>query len=361
MNVAMFYRYIEVGIMKRHKTNYTYRLLMSSFILSLCLSSSFAKSENDLLQNVIDRNSQTENNTRQADNLDQIITKIASQSNKSENVKAVESDIVIMNVGQDSTGVSDYQWNSSNNPILSSRSAVVMNAKNGKVIYKKNENTPMSIASITKLMSAMVFLDAKQDMSTRLTITNEDIDYLKGSSSRLSVGTTLSREELLHIALMSSENRAIHALARNYPGGLNAFIPAMNAKARQIGMVNSNFYDPTGLDPRNKATAVDLVKMAKAADKYAKIRYYTTDLETQVRSGSGKLLTYRNSNALVRKGDWQIGLQKTGYIREAGRCMIVKSKFGADDVYLVFLGAPTSYSRVSDAENVRRVFGGTYY
>ncbi|MBN3859611.1 D-alanyl-D-alanine endopeptidase [Neisseriaceae bacterium PsAf] len=294
-------------------------------------------------------------NKNKVDDLEKIIQTIANDARPSSNSK----EVIILTVDGKSQG--NFQWDNYLNSSLSSRSAIVINDRTGKVMYQKNPHSQASLASITKLMAAMVFLDGKQNMSTPITITDADVDRLKHSGSRLTVGTTLTRQELLHIGLMSSENRAIHALARNYPGGKAAFVSAMNAKARQIGMTNTVFYEPTGLDPRNKSTASDIVKMAQAADRYPLIRYYTTDQQTQVRAKNGKMLTYKNSNSLVRNGQWNVGLQKTGYIREAGRCMVVKSKFGNDDVYLVFLGAPSSYSRVSDAEHVREVFGGRYY
>lgn len=247
------------------------------------------------------------------------------------------------------------------NATLSSRSALVVRADNDEVLYQKNADLPASLASISKLMAAMVFLDGKQDLYTPVQVTNEDRDFIKGTSSRLMVGTTLSRKELLHIGLMSSENRAIHALARTYPGGQKAFVAAMNAKAHSLGMKNTVFYEPTGLDPRNNSTARDIVKMAKAAYKYPLIRQFTTDNGNQVTLANGKVIAYHNSNALVRKGIWDVALQKTGYIREAGRCMVVLSKLDNDPVYMVFLGAPSAYSRVSDAERLKKAYHGRYY
>ena len=253
-----------------------------------------------------------------------------------------------------------FSWNNYLNSSLSSRAAMVMNATQKHVLYEKNSHLRVPLASISKLMAAMVFLDAKQDMDTVLTITKEDVDHLKHSSSRLSVGTALTRQDLLHIGLMSSENRAIHALARSYPGGVIAFVRAMNIKAKQLGMYDTVFYEPTGLDPRNQSTAADIIAMAQAADQYPLIRKYSTDRGIEIFGRGGKALRYVNTNSLVRQGLWNVGLQKTGYIREAGRCMVVKSKLGRDDVYLVFLGAPSSYSRVSDAEYIKQAFGNYY-
>ncbi|QRN41535.1 MAG: D-alanyl-D-alanine endopeptidase [Neisseriaceae bacterium] len=357
------------------------RLVFSTLILFFSVSIATANDFDDPLKRVIDIKVQSatikpegsqpdlikmtqisqsktklNNNNKKVDDLEKIIQTIVD--NPRPGSKSVKEVMILTVDNKDEGG---FRWGNYLDSSLYSRSAIVINDRTGEVMYQKNPHIQTSLASITKLMAAMVFLDSKQNMSTPITITDEDVDRLKKSGSRLAVGTTLMRQELLHIGLMSSENRAIHALARNYPGGKTAFVSAMNAKARQLGMTNTIFYEPTGLDPRNKSTAYDIVRMAQAADRYPLIRYYTTDQQTQVRAKNGKMLTYRNSNVLVRNGQWNVGLQKTGYIKEAGRCMVVKSKFGDDNVYLVFLGAPSSYSRVSDAEHVREVFGGRYY
>ena len=182
----------------------------------------------------------------------------------------------------------------------------------------------MPIASISKLMSAMVVLDAHLDMNEPITITEAEIDRLKGTGSRLSIGTTLTRGELLHLSLMSSENRATHALGRTYPGGMSAFVAAMNAKAQSLGMTSSRFYEPTGLNFQNVSTARDLNRMVAAASKYPLIRKNSTSNYGSVWTANGRQ-NYKNSNALVREGSWNIELQKTGYIREAGRSMVVKA------------------------------------
>ena len=259
---------------------------------------------------------------------------------------------------------------------LHSSAALIVDANTGKVLYEKNSKQVRSIASITKLMAAMVILDAKPNMNQVLTIQSADIDRLKGSSSRLPVGTKMTREKMLHLGLMSSENRAIHAMARNYPGGLNAFIRAMNAKAKSLGMNDTVFYDPTGLDPRNRSTPQDLVKMVQAAHKYEKIRYYSThnNASTQVRATVKKTqrvkkgkkvrkvtkrvtqirqVNYRNSNKLIRNGDWDISLQKTGYIREAGRCMVVYANVDNRPVIMVLMNSGNSNQRTNDAYTMR--------
>lgn len=259
---------------------------------------------------------------------------------------------------------------------LYSSAALIVDAKTGKVLYEKNSDRVMSIASITKLMAAMVILDAKPNMNQVLTVQSADIDRLKGSSSRLPVGTKMTREKMLHLGLMSSENRAIHAMARNYPGGLSAFIRAMNAKAKSLGMNDTVFYDPTGLDPRNRSTPQDLVKMVQAAHKYEKIRYYSThnSASTQVRATVKKTqrvkkgkkvrkvtkrvtqirqVNYRNSNKLIRNGDWDISLQKTGYIREAGRCMVVYAHVDNRPVIMVLMNSSNTNQRTNDAYTMR--------
>lgn len=238
-------------------------------------------------------------------------------------------------------------------PLLSSQSALIMNSRTGEILYQKNINQVRSIASISKLVSAMVLLDANLNMNEPITITNAEIDRLKGTSSRLSIGTTLSRRELLHIGLMSSENRAIHALARTYPGGMPAFVDAMNAKVRSLGMNQSQFYEPTGLDSRNVSTARDLSILVRAASQYSMIRQFSTDNYGSVYTSEGKQQIYHNSNALVREGVWQVAVQKTGYIREAGRSMVVQANIQNQPVVIVLLNSPTSATRVNDARNIR--------
>jgi serine-type D-Ala-D-Ala endopeptidase (penicillin-binding protein 7) len=238
-------------------------------------------------------------------------------------------------------------------PLLSSQSALIMNNETGEILYQKNINQVRSIASISKLVSAMVVLDANQNMNEHITITDAEIDRLKNSTSRLSVGTVMTRRELLHIGLMSSENRAIHALARTYPGGMPAFVDAMNRKVAELGMTNARFYEPTGLDPRNQATARDLALLVRGASQYPLIRQYSTDNSGSVYTSNGRVEQYRNSNALVREGAWPIALQKTGYIREAGRSMVLLTSVQSQPVTIVLLNSPSSTTRVSDARALR--------
>lgn len=236
-------------------------------------------------------------------------------------------------------------------PLLSSQSALIFNNKTGEVLYQKNPDRVMPIASISKLMSAMVVLDAHLDMNEPITITEAEIDRLKGTGSRLSIGTTLTRGELLHLSLMSSENRATHALGRTYPGGMSAFVVAMNAKAQSLGMTSSRFYEPTGLNFQNVSTARDLNRMVAAASKYPLIRKNSTSNYGSVWTANGRQ-NYKNSNALVREGSWNIELQKTGYIREAGRSMVVKANVQNQPITIVLLNSPSSTTRVNDARKI---------
>lgn len=234
-------------------------------------------------------------------------------------------------------------------PMLNARSALIMNANSGEILYQKNMDSVRPIASISKMMAAMVVLDARLNMNEQVTITEDEIDRLKGTGSRLSIGTTLPRAKLLHLGLMSSENRAIHALARTYPGGMPAFVSAMNNKARSLGMTQSRFFEPTGLDPRNVSTARDLSVMVRAASKYPKIREFSTSNYGSVFTSAGKSQQYKNTNSLVREGQWNITLQKTGYIREAGRSMVMQAQMGREPVVIVVLGSSTTSARVNDA------------
>ena len=238
-------------------------------------------------------------------------------------------------------------------PLLTSQSALIMNSRTGQVLYEKNTRSVRPIASISKLVSAMVVLDAKQDMNEPITITEAEIDRVKGTSSRLSVGTVATRRELLHLGLMSSENRAIHALARTYPGGMPAFLAQMNQKSRSLGMNNTAFYDPTGLDSRNVSTASDLALLVRAANQYPTIRQYSTANSGQLYTSRGRNESYRNSNALVREGTWNIQLQKTGYIRESGRSMVLHANVQGQPLIIVLLNSPSSISRVNDARNIQ--------
>lgn len=248
-----------------------------------------------------------------------------------------------------------YQGNGE--PVLASTKALVLDQTTGEVIYAKNVDAQTPIASVTKLMTAMVVLDSQLPLEEILQVSEEDVDRVKGSSSKLPVGTDLTRAEMIHLALMSSENRAAHALGRHYPGGLNAFVAAMNAKARQLGMTNSRFVDPTGLDSGNISTASDLAKMVNAAYQYQAIRQVSTTPAQEFNVSSYKRpVHFANTNMLVRNSSerWDIGLSKTGYISEAGRCLVMQAKISGKDVVLVFLNSVGKLSRIGDAERIRK-------
>lgn len=237
---------------------------------------------------------------------------------------------------------------------LASANVMVMDAADGQPIYAKAADEVTSIASLTKLMNAMVVLDAGQPLDDLLEVDINDFDFLKGSRSRLRLGTQLSRREMLRLALMSSENRAASAMARYYPGGLPAFIAAMNAKAQTLGMTRSRFADPTGLSPDNVSTANDLATMVRAAAAYPLIREFSTTPSAFVEvDPAGRVLGFNNSNRLVANHDWQITLQKTGYIREAGRCLVMLANIASKPVVIVLLDSIGKYTRLGDAERVK--------
>jgi len=238
-------------------------------------------------------------------------------------------------------------------PSLKSSAAFVQDAGSGTAIVDKNAEAPMPIASITKLMMAMVLLDASLDMDQRIAISTDDIDQVKGSRSKLRTGSMLKRDELLLIALMASENRAAAALGRTYPGGSPAFVSAMNVKAQALGMTNSRFVDATGLSPENVASAQDLARMVGAAHGYARIRDYSTRSSATVEA-FGRTLAYRNTNGLVRSPKWDISVSKTGFISEAGRCLVMQVRVGARDLIVVLLDSWGKYSRIGDANRIRK-------
>ena len=236
---------------------------------------------------------------------------------------------------------------------LKSNVAVVIDQTTGQVLFDKNSQVSLPIASLTKLMMSMIVVEARQDMNEIITVTDDDIDREKHSSSRLRIGSQLSRTDMLHIALMSSENRAASALGRNYPGGLPAFVVAMNAKAKQLGMTGAHYVDSTGLSHLNVASARDLAKLVIAAYQHPIIRQYSTDSKYLVEPG-GRPLQYNTSNHLVENPGWQIGLQKTGYINEAGRCMVMQTNIEGRSMVMVFLDGRGKYSRQGDADRIKK-------
>lgn len=256
---------------------------------------------------------------------------------------------------------------------LRSGAAIVVDQKTGEALYAKNVDIPTPIASITKLMTAMVTLDAGLSMDEEITISNEDVDRLKGTSSRLALGTTLTRGELMHLALIASENRAAAALSRAYPGGRDAFINAMNHKAHAIGMKDTHFVDGTGLNSSNRATAADLAKMVDTAYRYPVIREITSTGAYDVGLPAKRVVKVRedghirrvtrevtrqvafhNTNALTRSNDWDIGISKTGYINEAGRCLVMQAKISEKPVIIVLLDSWGKWSRIGDANRIKK-------
>lgn len=225
--------------------------------------------------------------------------------------------------------------------------------QHGEALYQKNADVVAPIASITKLMTAMVVLDSIPDLQETITISSEDIDTLRGSRSRLAPGVALSRETALLLALMSSENRAAHALARHYPGGLPAFITAMNRKAAALGMTHTHFSDPTGLTSENVSTARDLSRMVEAAAHYPLIREFSTTPGSSVEI-SGRKLDFNNTNQLVKSNNWDIHLSKTGYIQEAGKCLVMQARVADKPVVIVLLDSAGKLTRIGDANRIKR-------
>ena len=237
---------------------------------------------------------------------------------------------------------------------LRSSTAYVQDLETSTVLFAKNENVVRPIASISKLMTAVVVVDANLPMDEMLEITDEDVDGLKHTTSRLRVGTKLSRGDMLHLALMSSENRAANALGRHYPGGLPAFVAAMNAKALSLGMSSTHFIEPTGLSSNNVSSPHDLARLLRAASQRPLIHRYSTDTEYEVEINN-RTQTFRNTNLLVRKPDWDIKVSKTGYINEAGECLVMLARINGRDLAIVLLDSQGKLSRIGDAVRIRRI------
>ncbi len=236
---------------------------------------------------------------------------------------------------------------------LKSSVALVIDQDTKEVLFRKNDSAVLPIASITKLMTGLLISEAKLPMDEIITISQADVDTEKGSSSRLTVGTELSRGEALHLALMASENRAAHALGRTYPGGLAAFVGLMNAKARLLGMADTRYVEPTGLSSKNQSSARDLATLVNFAHKDPVVSELSTSTGYQMAVGR-RTLQYNNTNRLVKNPEWEIGLQKTGYISEAGQCLVMQAKVAGRQLIMVFLDSAGKLSRIGDAERVRR-------
>ncbi|HEX9404923.1 MAG TPA: D-alanyl-D-alanine endopeptidase [Steroidobacteraceae bacterium] len=235
---------------------------------------------------------------------------------------------------------------------LKSSSVLIMDASDSSVLYSRHSDVPMPIASITKLMTALVVLDANQPLDEPIQITDADRDFPKGGVSRLTVGATLTRGDLMHLALMSSENRAAHALGNNYPGGMPAMVAAMNAKAAELGMASSHFVDPTGLSSQNVASPEDLTKLVIAASHNPSIREYSTDTHYAVKVRR-RMVEFRNTDNLVANPTWNIIVQKTGYIAEAGKCLVMAAVIEGRSVVIVLLDSLGKYTRVADAKRIK--------
>jgi D-alanyl-D-alanine endopeptidase (penicillin-binding protein 7) len=242
---------------------------------------------------------------------------------------------------------------SADDPGLKSAAAYVVDQGDSSVWYSHNANVASPIASITKLMTALVVADAHQPLDEVLEVSPEDRAIGKGAFSRLAIGTKLTRGDLLHLALMASENRAAHALGRNYPGGVPAFVKAMNAKAQSLGMTSSHFVEPTGLSCDNVASPADLSRLVMAAAQNPTIRDFSTDTEHSVLIGH-RMVEFRTTDALVRNPGWNIIVQKTGYITEAGRCLVMQAVIGGRNVVIVLLNSYGKYTRVADAVRMRK-------
>lgn len=236
---------------------------------------------------------------------------------------------------------------------LRSTAALVLDQSTGAVLFQKNPDAVLPIASITKLMTAMVALDAKPDLGELIAVSEDDVDSLKGTRSRLKVGSHLSREEMLRLALMSSENRAASALSRHYPGGREAFVAAMNDKAREIGLSDTRFEDPTGLNAANVSSPRDLAKLVDTAHRYPLIREFSTAAEGEF-SIAGRAQQFRNTNTLVNSPTWEIGLSKTGYISEAGKCLVMQAWFANKPTIIVLLDSWGKLTRIGDANRIKR-------
>ena len=239
---------------------------------------------------------------------------------------------------------------------LRSSVALVVDQDTNEVLFSKNSGAVLPIASITKLMTALVVAESKASLDDVLTVTQDDIDTEKGSRSRLAVGTQLTRGEMMHLALMSSENRAANALGRHHPGGLPAFVGAMNRKAAALGMHDTHYVEPTGLSSKNQSSAQDLAVLVRATHQVPLLRELSTSQEAQVAVGQ-RVMQFRNTNGLISNPQWEIGLQKTGYIAEAGRCLVMQAQLAGRKLIMVFLDSTGKYSRIGDAERIRKWLG----
>lgn len=283
-----------------------------------------------------------------------MVNKTKSEKTKPSAVKAqVKRKVVKVIAPKPSFGQIAGLHGTSDHLDLKSSVAYVIDQDTHEVLLSKNDQVVLPIASITKLMTGLLISGANLPLDESITITQDDVDTEKGSSSRLRVGTTLTRGELLHLALMASENRAAHALGRTYPGGLSVFVELMNAKAAQLGMRDTRYVEPTGLSSRNQSSAKDLATLVGFAYNDAILRELSTSASYEVEVGN-HTLQYRTTNRLVKNPNWDIGLQKTGYISEAGQCLVMQAKVAGRKLIMVFLDSAGKLSRIADAERVRK-------
>jgi len=281
------------------------------------------------------------------------VAKTSTRKAKQSTAKRATKKVVAKRSAPAAEESAELALDSKGNPLLKSSAFYVANQATGEVLLEKNGGAVVPIASITKLMTAMVVLEASPSLSEELTIDEEDIDQLKGTGSRLSLGTRMTREELLRLALMSSENRAASTLARHYPGGLPAFVNAMNIKARLLSMTDTRFHDSTGLNPANVSSPRDLARLVAAASRYPLIREFSTTAERYVEV-RGRQLRFGNTNSLVKNPDWEISVSKTGYISEAGRCLVMQAWINQQPVVIVLMDSVGRYTRTADAQRVRK-------
>jgi len=248
----------------------------------------------------------------------------------------------------------DADFDREGNPLLKSSAFYVQDVRSGKVLLEKNANVVVPIASITKLMTAMVVLDAHLPLGEVIEVSEDDVDRLKGTSSRLAVGTRMAREDLMRLALMSSENRAASSLSRNYPGGQKAFVDSMNAKAQLLGMSDTRFFDGSGLNHGNVSSARDLATLVSSASHYPLIREFTTTAEYTASLNGGRVHTFHNTNALVKSPEWQIEVSKTGFINESGKCLVMQAWMANKPLAIVLLDSWGRFTRLADANRIRR-------
>ena len=280
-------------------------------------------------------------------------TPVAKNARKAKPAAAVRKAAVLATPASPTFGQM-YGLHSVDDPLdLKSSVALVMDQDTNEILLSKNTQVVLPIASITKLMTALVIVEGGQSLDEKITITEEDRDTEKGTGSRLAPGTTLTRSEMLHLALMSSENRAANALGRNYPGGLTAFVAAMNQKAQALGMSDTHYVEPTGLSSRNQSSAKDLAALVKVAHEVPLLREYSTTPDATVALGR-RQVAFHNTNGLVRSGSWDIGIQKTGFINEAGRCLVMQASLAGRKLIMVLLDSTGKYSRIGDAERIRK-------